>query len=382
MLRKKLLFIIRSTFVITLGIFVVFFHTSLSYGAPKGQQATPAPHPAPAAPHPTPTVPHPTPAAPHPTPTVPHPAPMHAPAKSPRFQSQTPQGQGSIRAPVNLQTPQASVPSSRRKSNRFQSQTPQGQGNIQGQGKLQTQQRPSRQNVPSLSRPSSPSSGFGSSKKQVTTPGVTGPSTKGVLLSIKTQTGTTFKPWLPRASNRVGGGTASTSTISQGTRQSFFKTPGRRNFSGRNVRGREFFRNRFQRNPSVFFYFAPVLFIPYYTAYEEPYYPDYFEPFFIEPPYELEDYFAEEPDYIAFYTYINQILYPPYEYTNQEFYPEYTPETYSENTLPPIPDRTLEMQQIEELLQSVLQAMKIFDIPEFYNKPELSILKPTGSRSG
>lgn len=139
----------------------------------------------------------------------------------------------------------------------------------------------------------------------------------GIFPSIRTQTGKV---------TRTVGRTSSAP-------QKFFSRQGRGDF-----RHRDFFRHRFNRNLLLFSNFLPFLIVPYYSDYTETYYM-YYSDFYY-------------PDYTVFY------------------YPEYIepyPQVVIEN---PASEIALEMSEIDAFLQSVLQAMKIFDIPEFYNRPE------------
>jgi hypothetical protein len=128
-------------------------------------------------------------------------------------------------------------------------------------------------------------------------------------------------------------------------------TPYRRDF-----RRRDFFRNNHHRNFSFIFETIPFFVAPYYINY----YPTIY---YVEPIYILEEPYVSEA--IGY-------LYPS---RDQQIYSSYLSENYSENITDAKQQRSLEMQDIENLLQSVLQAMKVFDIPEFYNKPELSIFR-------
>jgi hypothetical protein len=158
-------------------------------------------------------------------------------------------------------------------------------------------------------------------------------------------------------------------------------------FGQRDHRSRGSFRNNFQRNIVTSFVFLPIIIEPFYssntyytepsyssnTYYTEPFYspntyytePSYSDEYYLQPYYEPQPYDVEEPyrvdrrDSVDLNIQINQ--------------PSYTLSKDSEQ------DYSLETQQRRKLLQTVLQAMKIFDIPQFYNKPELSILRPASS---
>jgi len=307
--------------------------------------------------------------------TLPSPNDTQTPPPPPshRLGSEVPQG------PV-VQTPAPQTPQVGTQPpppfHRLGREAPQGTINTptsQTPATTQTLQGPSNTSAPS---PSQPSMNVGAQNPQSITPqgqSLSGPTralTGGTVPSITTSGGDTFNP-------RVN-------------RQRFFQGSGQRN-SGR----RDFFRNNFQQNFSSAFWFIPAVVAPYYpdtsyypdiyypgpfypdSYYQEPYYP---EPYYTQQPHALEEpYYSDEPEYIDLSPYINHNPYPEYDYTKQEFYPQDQSGVYPNPVTSPDQQISLEMQQLETLLQSVLQSMKIFDVPEFYNNPEFSIFSSKGS---
>jgi hypothetical protein len=254
---------------------------------------------------------------------------------------------------------------------------------------------------PSLTTPPQ----FGSPQKQLTAPiggalapKPTAPSAKGVFPKIRTQQGTPFKPWATLPTPRIGAQTPTTTAAPLRTRQALSQFSGTRGlwrgggltrtFGARNFKNNSFFRHDFRhhhRNFASAFFLIPALLAPYYYSYDYPnyYYPydtqDYY-PFYENPYFDEEPYYFDEPNYIEIYIYTNEILYPQgYNINRPTPYPmEAYPQTSGKQAEP----LSLEMQELEALLQSVLQTMKIFDSSVFYTLPEFSDLKASFPTNG
>lgn len=107
---------------------------------------------------------------------------------------------------------------------------------------------------------------------------------------------------------------------------------------------REFRERHHHRRFSVFFGLAPIFIVPTYYYYVQQYYPESY-------------YYFEDFSYPELYTYFE----------------DYQPGARYRAVL------SHDMDELEALLQAVFEEINIFNIPEFYMKPEYSILHPRKS---